>query len=166
MTLGHGDTEFPEDVLGLIFVQFHRIQPLFHSDLLGSFIAFSAFLVKLAEKQTCGKGRIPRHITGSSTIQACAGSQIRISKSEIRNKFKTPRLQCSKQKTRGLQFWSFEFGSLDIVSDFVLWILDFQGLRTFRKNNWKKLKRPLDRGFESKKAPSLLERVPSVRLLG
>jgi len=52
MTLGHGDTEFPEDVLGLIFVQFHRIQPLFHSDLLGNFIAFSAFLVKLEEKHS------------------------------------------------------------------------------------------------------------------
>ena len=35
-------------------------------------------------------------------------------------------LQCSKKKPIGPWFWSFEFGSLQIVSDFVLRISDFQ----------------------------------------
>jgi hypothetical protein len=38
-------------------------------------------------------------------------------------------LQCSKQKPNEVRFWSFEFGSLDIVSDFVLRISDFKLLR-------------------------------------
>jgi hypothetical protein len=40
----------------------------------------------------------------------------RISKSETRNKFKAQMLQCSKPKSSRLRFWSFEFGSLGIVS--------------------------------------------------
>ena len=42
-------------------------------------------------------------------------------------------LQCSKQKPGVSRFWSFEFGSLDVVSDFVLRISDFQLLRKHKK---------------------------------
>jgi len=59
-------------------------------------------------------------------MHAFGRNQIRISKSEIRNKSEAQMLQCSKRKSKGPWFRSFEFGSLDIVSDFVLRILDFQ----------------------------------------
>ncbi len=49
--------------------------------------------------------------------------------------FKIQMLQCSKQKPSGSRFWSFEFGSLDIVSDFVLRISDFQILRKSQKSH-------------------------------
>jgi hypothetical protein len=66
-------------------------------------------------------------------MQAFGRDKIRISKSEIQNKFKTQMLQCPKQKLIDSGFWSFGFWSLDIVSDFVLWISDFQPLPSSRE---------------------------------
>ena len=73
-------------------------------------------------------------ILGGGRLIPLGGNQIRISKSEIRNKFKAQMLQCSKQKPSVPRFWSFEFGSLDIVSDFVLRISDFQLLRMVQRS--------------------------------
>ena len=54
--------------------------------------------------------------------------QIRITKSEI--PIQNTNAPMYKTATRrGPRFWSFEFGSLGIVSDFVLRISDFQILR-------------------------------------
>ena len=47
--------------------------------------------------------------------QSARWKQIRISKFEIR-KFKAKIFQCSKRKLVNMAFWSFEFGTLDIVS--------------------------------------------------
>ena len=49
-------------------------------------------------------------------MRALGLDQIRISKSEFRNKFKAQILQCSKQEPSGELLWSFEFGTLDFVS--------------------------------------------------
>jgi hypothetical protein len=63
MAHGHGNTEFPEKVFSLIFVQFHKIQPLFHSDGQGNVMAFSVFVVKLGEKRSRAKNAFQIHQT-------------------------------------------------------------------------------------------------------
>jgi len=60
--------------------------------------------------------------------------QIRISKFEFRNKFKARMPQCSELKPSGLPFLLFEFGTLGIVSNFVLRISDFRLLYIARKS--------------------------------
>jgi len=105
--------------------------------------------------------------TYKDSMQAFGRNQIRSSKSEIRNKFKIQMLQCSKQKPTGSRFWSFEFGSLDIVSDFVLRISDFQILRKSQKihrlgpkTNRKPI-HPLNRGQAPGSKPAGLQRLSS-----
>jgi hypothetical protein len=56
---------------------------------------------------------------------------------EIRNSKQLQNTNAPMSKTErrlGVKFWSFEFGTLDIVSDFVLRISDFQLLRKSQRN--------------------------------
>jgi hypothetical protein len=62
-----------------------------------------------------------------------------MSKLEYRNpKFETnSKFECSNVQNgnaAGARFWSFEFGTLDIVSGFVLRVSDFQLPRKSQKN--------------------------------
>jgi hypothetical protein len=43
--------------------------------------------------------------------------------------------QSSNDKPGNARFHPFEFGSLDIASDFVLWISDFHPLRRWQKKH-------------------------------
>ena len=77
-----------------------------------------------------------RDLNGSPSRQEAPQSAnfVAPGQAEIRNKLKIQKLQCPKQKAGVVKFWSFEFGTLDIISDFVLRISDFQLFRKSKRN--------------------------------